>query len=50
LKLLTSAIDAARVATLIWQEDPVKMEPSPKLLKLLKLSQAGRGEEEKTTP
>src|SRR5882724_445190 len=45
---LDAAIAAAAKAKLIWQSEPVKMEPSPKLLKLLVLSQAGRGEEDDT--
>ena len=46
LRLLTSAVENAKEAGLIWQAEPIRMEPSPKLLKLLALSQAGRGEEE----
>lgn len=44
--LLDGALAAASRAQLSWQVSPVKMVPSPKLLKLLELSQAGRGEEE----
>ena len=43
---LDSAVAAAATARLTWQSTPVKMEPSAKLLKLLELSQAGRGEAE----
>jgi CRISPR-associated protein Csb1 len=46
IKLLTSAVEAARRTALIWQTAPIQMEPSPKLLKLLALSQAGRGDDE----
>jgi CRISPR-associated protein Csb1 len=45
-RLLTSAVETAKEAELIWQAEPIRMEPSPKLLRLLALSQAGRGEEE----
>jgi CRISPR-associated protein Csb1 len=48
LELLTSAIKAAGDTRLTWQTTPVQMEPSPKLLKLLELSHAGRGEEDDT--
>lgn len=48
--LLDAAVAAATDAKLTWQSTPVKMEPSPKLLKLLELSQAGRGESEDTAP
>ena len=48
--LLDAAVAAATSAELTWQSTPVKMEPSPKLLKLLELSQAGRGEAEDTAP
>ena len=46
--LLDTAVAAATAVKLTWQSTPVKMEPSPKLLKLLELSQAGRGEVEDT--
>ena len=48
--LLDAAVTAATSVQLTWQSTPVKMEPSPKLLKLLELSQAGRGEAEDTAP
>ena len=48
--LLDAAVAAATGAKLTWQSTPVKMEPSPKLLKLLELSEAGRGEAEHTAP
>jgi len=48
LKLLTSAVEAAGEAGLTWQTTAVQMEPSPKLLKLLELSHAGRGDEDDT--
>lgn len=44
--LLRSAVSGAEAVALTWQARPIKMEPSPKLLKLLEMSQAGRGEEE----
>lgn len=46
LELLNSAVAAASAEGLTWQTTAVQMEPSPKLVKLLELSQAGRGEEE----
>lgn len=46
LELLTSAVEAAGEAGLTWQTTAVQMEPSPKLLKLLELSHAGRGDED----
>ena len=48
--LLDAAVTAATSVQLTWRSTPVKMEPSPKLLKLLELSQAGRGEAEDTAP
>jgi CRISPR-associated protein Csb1 len=46
--LLDAAVAAASSEKLTWRSRPVKMEPSPKLLKLLELSQTGRGEAEDT--
>jgi CRISPR-associated protein Csb1 len=44
--LLDGAVAAATDAHLSWQIESVKLVPSRKLLKLLELSQAGRGAEE----
>lgn len=44
--LLDTAVAEAVATQLVWQTEPVKMEPSAKLLELLRQSQAGRGEEE----
>jgi CRISPR-associated protein Csb1 len=47
--ILDAAVMAASNAKLTWQSTPVKMSPSTKLLKLLELSQAGRGETDDAT-
>lgn len=37
--VLTNAIEAAKTAKLPWQEIPITLQPSPELLKLVRLSQ-----------
>lgn len=39
IDLLKESIAAAKTATLSWMEDPIILKPSPKLLKLVRLSQ-----------
>lgn len=39
ISLLTKAIEAAKTAKLPWQETPITLQPSPELLKLVRLSQ-----------
>lgn len=39
ISLLTKAIVAAKTAKLPWQETPITLQPSPELLKLVRLSQ-----------
>ena len=39
IRLLAKAIEAAKTAKLPWQETPITLQPSPELLKLVRLSQ-----------
>jgi CRISPR-associated protein Csb1 len=39
ISLLAKAIEAAKTAKLPWQETPITLQPSPELLKLVRLSQ-----------
>lgn len=46
ITLLDEAISAARKAGLPWQDEPIKLKPSPELLKLVRLSQLEATKEE----